>query len=437
MRLLICNISHSLQGGVENIVADLCRHLPSRGIEAILGLARGGRFNDPDRYRAAFPDLPAVVIDGAKGTRQARLEGLLKTIRQVRPDIVLIARVFDAYEAVTRLKRRHGWPRLAVTIQAYEPHYLYDARLYRDHIDLCVTSGELVRQGVCRWSGLAAERVISIPGGVRPPLNPPQSRRPGGVLRLGYVGRLDPDQKRIFDLVPVVQGLDQAGLAYRLDVVGGGPAEAELRRRLAAGEQAGRIVFHGWQDYQALYGRIYPALDVLVHFAHTEGVTIAPREAMAHGVTPVISRFAGLKTEGQFLDGVNALTFPVGDTAAAVGQILRLWREPGLLERLSASAMISQQGKYSYEGALDAWAEAFRACLARPPVTGPRPRLRWPPDGRLARLGVPPWLAQRLRDLAGVRCDHADGSGEWPTGSGLMTADAAREIMALAEEKDN
>jgi hypothetical protein len=147
----------------------------------------------------------------------------------------------------------------------------------------------------------------------------------------------------------------------------------------------------------------------------------------------VISRFTGLKTEGQFLDGINALTFPVGNTTAAVDQVIRLWREPGLLARLSAAAMVSQRGKYDYEGAIDAWAEAFRACLERPPATGPMPKL--PPDGRLTRLNIHPWLAQRLRDLAGARFDHADGSGEWPTGSGLMTPAAARGIMALAADE--
>ena len=104
-RLLICTTSRSIYGGVENIIADLCNNLPKHGIYPILGLVKGSRFNDPDRYRAAFPNLSTVDIDGTKGTRQARIEGLLKTIKHVRPDIVLIARVFDAYHAVSIIKK--------------------------------------------------------------------------------------------------------------------------------------------------------------------------------------------------------------------------------------------------------------------------------------------------------------------------------------------
>jgi len=437
VKLMICNISRSLQGGVENIVADLVRKLPSRGIDPVVGLVKGARFNDPEPYRRAFPDLPVEVIDEhGKGTRQARIEALEASILRVRPDVVLIARVYDAYAAITRIKHRHGWPRLAVTIQAYEPHYLYDARLYRDHIDLCVTSGELVRQGAIQWSGLPAERVVSIPGGVAAPKVDRIPRSEGAPIRIGYVGRLDPDQKRALDFIGFVQRLNARGLPYTLDLVGSGPAEEAIRNALTGDIEAGRVRMHGWVPVEELYRSIYPRLDLFAHFAHTEGVTIAPREAMAHGVVPVISRFVGLAAEGQFLDGENALTFPVGDLDAAVACVARLMEEPATFERLSAAAMCSQGGKYSEEGAIDAWADAFKQSLERPAAGGPLPKIHYPDDGRLARLGLSPWLAQRARDLLGKRCVHTSGANEWPTGSALIDADAAREIMSIVDAED-
>lgn len=433
-KLLICSPSHAVHGGVETIVADLCRHLPAFGWAAVLGLGKGGRFNDVAKYREAYPDLPMVEIDGVRGTRQARREGLLRTIRAVHPDVVLIARVFDAYPVVSALKRKRGAPRLAMTIQVYEPHYLFDARLYRDHIDLCVTSGEMIRRAAVGWAGLPQDRVVSIPGGVHFPEVPVSPREPGDVLRLGYVGRLDAGQKRILDLVALLETLERSGLPYRMEVVGTGPAEAELQTRLRHLVDAGRVSFHGWLGREVLYHKVYPELDCLVHFAHTEGVTIAPREAMAHGVVPVVSRFVGLGVEGQFVHELNALTFPVGDVAAAATCVRRLLAEPGLLRRLSECAMRSQGGRYSFDGAMRAWAEAFDRCLAQPVRTGELPRLTLPPDGRLARLGVPPWLAQRLRDLLGRRHEHSDPGSEWPTGSGLLTLEAAESLRRFAEE---
>jgi glycosyltransferase involved in cell wall biosynthesis len=432
-KVLICSPSHAIYGGVESIVADLCRHLPALGWDAVLGLGKGGRFNDVERYREAYPDLPVVELDGARGTRQARREGLLKAIRAVNPDVVLVARVFDAYQVVSALKRKRGAPRLAVTIQAYEPHYLFDARLYQRHIDLCVTSGEMLRRASVEWAGVPSECVVSVPGGVRPPEIPVSPRNRSDVLRLGYVGRLDPGQKRIGDLVALVEILERCSLRYRMEIVGTGPAEVEMQRRLAPLVGAGRVSFHGWLTGHALYHKIYPALDCLVHFAHTEGVTIAPREAMAHGVVPIVSRFVGLAVEGQFVHQVNALTFPVGDVEAAAACVRRLFEEPGLLLRLSENAMQSQRGRYSFDGATRAWAEAFDRCLAQPARTGDLPRVPFLPDGRLTRSGVPPWLAQRVRDLLGRRHDHTDPGSEWPTGSGLMTPEAADSIRRFGE----
>jgi glycosyltransferase involved in cell wall biosynthesis len=432
-RVLICSPSHAVYGGVETIVADLCRYLPAFGWEGVLGLGKGAHFNDVTRYRAAYPDVRIVEIDGVRGTRQARREGLLETVQEVRPDIVLIARLFDAYHVVSVLKRRRGGPRLAVTIRAYEPHYLFDAQLYRDHIDLCVADGEMIRRAALEWTGLPEERVESIPGGVRPPEVEVSPRESGDMLRLGYVGRLDAGDKRIGDLLGLLEILEEWRFPYRLDIVGAGPAETDLRARLAPLMELGRVSFHGWLDHEALYRKIFPVVDCLVHFSPAEGVTIAPREAMAHGVVPVISRFIGLAVEGQFVEERNALTFPVGDVRVAAACVRRLSAEPGLLRRLSENAMQSQRDRYTFEGAMRTWAEAFDRCLAQPTRTGALPRLPFLPDGRLTRAGIPPWFAQRVRDLLGRRHDHTDPGSEWPTGSGLMTSEAADSIRRFGE----
>lgn len=430
--LLICSPSHALFGGVETIVNDISRELPSRGWKVLLALAKGNRFNNVEAYRRQYSDLPIVEIDGTKGTRQGRLEGLYRIIQNAQPDVVLSARIVDAYEVVANLKRRNGLPRLAVTVQAYEAQYIYDAWLYRNCIDLCVTSGQMIREALVHWSKLPPERVESIPGGVRLPNLPVIPREKRTPIRLGYVGRLEQEQKRIFDLVPFLEALDSRGIPYELSIVGTGPEAAELTRRLEPWIQTGQVRILGWQNQESLYSHIFPSLDCLIHFAHTEGVTIAPREAMAHGVVPIISQFIGLKTEGQFVHGVNSLTFPVGDTNAAVDNVVKLMEKPGLLSRLSQNAIHSQKGIYTFEGSMDAWAESFNRCLSDPPLSGPAPRLPAPMDGRLSQLKIPPRIAQRIRDLLGKRHIHNDPGSEWPTGIGWMTSDVFSEILKFA-----
>jgi glycosyltransferase involved in cell wall biosynthesis len=406
-RLLICTPTHATQGGVERILEALANGMPSRGYEVLFALAKGARFHDPEKYRAAFPSIRGIDIDGTSGTVYGRQRALRRVMSDVDPDIVLIARMFDAYPVASALKHRGHRLRLALTVQAYEKEYFPDVRAYAEWLDVCVTSGNLIANAIERFTSLPRERIRSIPGGVAAPLRVVEhdDTRP---LRIGYVGRLEEMQKRALDLAAFADELQRRGIAFTLDVAGDGSAASELRARLPHAR------FHGWTSQENLYARIYPELDLLVHFAEWEGITIAPREAMAHGVVPVVSRFIGSEAEREFVDGENALTFSIGDVVAAADAVARLDRDRALLRRLSAAASASQSGIRSYEGALDAWAEAFEFALEAPQRRGtklpPVPRDR----GRLAAL--PDALTEPLRRAR--RTVHADAGGEWPHWSG-------------------
>jgi hypothetical protein len=157
---------------------------------------------------------------------------------------------------------------------------------------------------------------------------------------------------------------------------------------------------------------------------------------MAHGVVPVISRFPGQRVERQFIDGETALTFPIGDIEAAAACIARLEADPGLWRDLSTRASASQQGRYGFEGSMDAWAAALDACLQRPASVGPIPRIQQRTGGRLQRLGLSQAWQDRMRDLLGRSVRHADPGSEWPTHSGRTGDEARREIAAAAARID-
>jgi glycosyltransferase involved in cell wall biosynthesis len=402
-RLLICTPTHYLQGGVERIMESLAQHLPPRGIEVVFALAKGARFHDADAFRAAFPGIRGVDVDGSSGTVYGRRRALRRAILETQPDIVLIARLFDAYPVCSALKLQGHPLRLTVTVQAYEENYFVDLERYQEFVDLCISSGDRILSEVRRRTSVP---VVSIPGGVAPPHRPRVAH--AAPLRLGYVGRLEQRQKRVLDLPPLIEELERRGIPFTLDVAGDGSAIAELRARLP------RARFLGWLPTAELYDRVYPELDVLVHLAEYEGVTIAPREAMAHGVVPVISEHIGSE---DFVAGVNALRFPIGDIGAAADAIERLHHDRALLEQLAESARASQGGIRSEEGAIDAWAAAFHEAIARCSRIG-----RTLPDaprdeGLLSRLGVPDGVAEVVRRLR--KREHGDAGSEWPHWSGM------------------
>lgn len=438
-RLLICSRSHSPHGGADRIIADLCRHLPARGWQVVLGLTRGERFNNARRYAEVLgEDLPVVEIDGRQGTRTARIKSLRRVIREARPDIVLSMRVFDAYEAVALEKSgSNEGPRLAIGVRSFEAPYLADLALYRGSVDLCVTSGRLIAAAAIHQSGMSPDRVVSIGGGVRPPNKTAVPRVTKRPLQLLYAGRLDNEQKRILDLPPFLRELDALKVPFELHLAGTGPAEADLGCELADRISQGTVTMHGWVSQSALYDLYYPRADCFLHFAAWEGMTIAPREAMAHGVVPVISQFPGLRLEQQFVDEESALTFPIGDYCAAAKCIQRLLLEEGLLTRLSRRASASQHGQYSFDGSMDSWAAALDACLLLPVCRGPLPNIPHRQFGRLSRWGVSGKLQDRLRDLFNRKVIHRSPGSEWPTASGMLTEQSRHELRGFAESLDS
>ncbi|GEM_PF-972150 len=423
-RLLICSRSHDPRGGVERIIVDLCRELPKRGWTITLGLTAGKRFNSPEAFRKEHgDDLPIIALDGTLGTQRSRQTAIRNAIRATCPDIVLSMRVFDAYPVMAALKQAATATRFAVGIRSYESPYLADLKHLGAVVDYCITSGEMIRQACIQGSEFEADRVKSIGGGIHPPTVPISVRTPRKPLRMLYAGRLDPGQKRILDLIPFVSQLEQAGIPFELHLAGTGTAEIELRAAFREQVASRSILFHGWVDRETLYRSLYPLVDCFVHFAAWEGMTIAPREAMAHGVVPIVSRFKGLRIEGQFVHDETALTFPVGQIAEAVSSVSRLLCEPGLIERLSKNAKQSQQGEYSFSGSMDAWATALEHCLRLPLKIAKIPSRREKLAGRLTSIGIPAGWQSTLRHCLKWPVTHQNAGSEWPTSSGFVTAD--------------
>lgn len=424
-RLLILTPTAVTQGGVERILEALAADLPTRGFEVVFGLAKGKRFHHPKQFHDALRLGAYEELDGTSGTSYGRRRAIHRAICRVQPDLVLNARLFDVYPVLADLKASGSPVRHAITLQAFEKEFFADLARYADGVDLCVTSGSLIAQAVSAVSSLPEERIRSIPGGVAEPRKPVvhTADRP---LRVGYVGRVEQVQKRVLDLAALASELSRRGVAVEYVVAGDGSARKDLERLLPSAR------YSGWLTTEQLYESIYPNLDVLVHFAEWEGVTIAPREAMAHGVVPVISRFPGLVRENQFLDGQNALTFPVGDIAAATDAIVRLDRDRSLLRSLSQEARQSQHGVYSAQGASDAWAEALHSALSRPPRRGTSLPVA-DDSGFLSRAGVPASLAEILRRLR--KREHASAGDEWPHWSGAPDPRIERKLAALAASR--
>jgi glycosyltransferase involved in cell wall biosynthesis len=182
-------------------------------------------------------------------------------------------------------------------------------------------------------------------------------------LRLVYAGRVTQLQKRVRDLVPLVEELVKAGVPFEFDIVGEGDEFDPLRAALAAVAPVGRVRFHPRVPHAEM-PRIWTGHDVFVQVSDFEGTSVSMLEAMAHGLVPVVTA-ASSGIAGVIHDGANGFVVPVGDMPALARAIARLAMEPGQLARLGRAAHESAQA-YALEPYRDRFVALLDAVVRAP-----------------------------------------------------------------------
>ncbi len=424
--LLMCTQTASAVGGVQTRIGHLVRELPAHGWEVVVGLAWGTAHHDPQQFLRQHSLRRTVLLDGRTGTETGRRRAVRDAIRRVKPDIVIPCMLADPFPILAGCKREDRGPRLVCVSGEISAPLLMDYRAYRNVIDQAVGVSRLTTRLLVEVAGLPQERVLQIPNGVRIPEQPSEVATPGQPLRLGYVGRLDPD-KRALDLTDLCAELDRSRVSYHLTIVGSGQFAGEIGRRLGGHVARGVVTLHPPLPVESLYATIYPRLDCALLLSPAEGMPVAAMEAMAHGLVLVTSDFRGRSAEGLIRDGETGVVFPVGDMTAAARAIEHLAECPEERRRLGQAARAAVEADYSFSGMIDRWAQLLDEVMSRPPVCGETPVAAPRPAGRLDRL-VGPEMAETVRRLLRRRFVHRDAS-EWPF-CGMHTTEELADTQA-------
>jgi phosphatidylinositol alpha 1,6-mannosyltransferase len=153
---------------------------------------------------------------------------------------------------------------------------------------------------------------------------------PGGEVLAGYVGRLAAE-KRV-DLLGPVAALP----GVRLVIVGGGPAEAALRRSLPG------AVFLG-PKYGAELAEIYASLDLFVHSGARETFGQTLQEAAASGL-PVVAPAAGGPLD-IVSDGITGFLVPPGTARPLAVAVSRLAADPAMRAAMGRAGRAKVTGR--------------------------------------------------------------------------------------------
>lgn len=412
--VLFCTQTAHPRGGVEAWLDGLVAVVRERGWVPVLGLARGSRFHLPEKYHAEHPNVESVELDGRGGTREARVRSILDALHRVRPNVVVPVNLYDVLEASARWKLAGHDCRLVAALHGFQAATVLDLRHFAEFVDRAVTPNRLLLELLVREAGLERTRCHYVPAGCRPRTSLRRARGAGEPIRLGYVGRLDHHDKRVLDLIGLLELLDSMDVRYSATVVGQGESAAELRAGLDGHIQRGVVRMLGWCTGEQLYADVYPNLDAILLFSPSEAGPLVLWEAMLHGVVPITSRYLGSGSEGSLRQDETALLFDVGDLPAAAAAVRRVDQGPAELERLSRAAERLVLERYGLDAHQTGWFSALEGSLEGVAATGALPAGVDRPSGRLEQLGFSPKAAASIRAALGRAPSAKEPGGEWP-----------------------
>jgi glycosyltransferase involved in cell wall biosynthesis len=149
----------------------------------------------------------------------------------------------------------------------------------------------------------------------------------------------------------------------RLDLVGNGPSESDVRK-LVADLQLRNVNFCGVVSRSEI-GWYYEQADIFINASRLDNMPVSVIEAFASGTVVVSTSPEAMPYLVD--DRRTGLLSPVGDENALADNVIRLMREPELARKLAQNAYAQSQ-KYAWAAIREQWIRVYRTLLQRAPA---------------------------------------------------------------------
>jgi L-malate glycosyltransferase len=154
--------------------------------------------------------------------------------------------------------------------------------------------------------------------------------------------------------------VQQAFPQARLDLVGKGPSEGQIRNLVRELNLSG-VNFAGVASREEI-GRFYDRADIFINASWLDNMPVSILEAFASG-TPVVST-APESMRYLVEHGRTGLLSEVGDAKALAGSVIRLLKDRGLASRLASNAYGESQ-RYRWTAVRQQWLDIYRSMKCR------------------------------------------------------------------------
>jgi glycosyltransferase involved in cell wall biosynthesis len=141
----------------------------------------------------------------------------------------------------------------------------------------------------------------------------------------------------------------------RLDLVGGGPLENEIRNLVREMKLTG-VYFKGVAAHSEI-GRFYDHADIFINASRLDNMPVSILEAFASGLPVITTEPEGMRHLVEH--GRTGLLSTPGDAAALAQNVIRVLQDSELSERLALNAL-REMDRYSWPVVREQWLEVYR-----------------------------------------------------------------------------
>jgi len=343
-------------GGMTNIIANLLAYRQPDAFTYHAVLTHNHLHTDTRFAQALAADSQATV------EYTLPIENLHAVMRRVSRAVPPGGGVYVAGDLLDlAVASSHDFGRAVMYMLHGDIEYYYDLAVRHDSVvhAFIAYSRRMYDELISRLPH-RADTIFHLPYGI--PLSTSVRCRVDGALRAIYAGRLEQEQKGVFDLPEIDRALQGMGVNVAWTIAGTGPDEAELKRRWAFNSA---VCWTGALTNAALID-LYTRQDAFVLPTRFEGFPVALVEAMSAGLVPIVSDIPSGVPE--IVDpGINGERPPIADVRAFADAIARLDRDRPRLETMSGVARGTVANRFDirnrvadYQALYARWAQLYR-----------------------------------------------------------------------------
>ena len=356
---IVVGLTSGRISGVDIFSINLVRELRRLGLRAEVLQTMAGRTTSDSLPVPA--EVPVVELPVPEYPTWPQRWASLKAYLEREPTIYL-PNYDDRHAAIIPTLAEHV--RAVGIAHSDDPqHYQHIPRLAPFWDGIIAVSSRIATELIA-LSGQLESRLSVIPYGLRvPPDFSGASRNVGDSLHAVYTGRLVQYQKRVFDLIRIVQEADDRNLSVDFVIAGTGP-DGDMFFKRAAQALSHRIARVGGIPNDVLLAML-ATRHVFVLPSSFEGLPVSLLEAMASGCVPVVAAMRSAIPD-LIDDGRNGFLFDVGDTAVATRALARLAGDEDLRMTMARAAYETVQSRFTIQQVTQQYVTLFERILAVP-----------------------------------------------------------------------